>query len=385
MTGFDSELLNQCVSCGLCLTTCPTYQVTFTERHNPRGRIAGMRLVASGEIDPLDPDYVDSMESCVQCRACEPACPSNVQFGALMEHARADLQTRRPAGLPERVALAVLARRRLLRLATFGLALLQALRLDRLLPPHLRVPLRVRPWLVVRPAGTGTPAYLYRGCVMDAWFTPVHRAVVRVLAAAGHAVRTRPAPSCCGALHLHAGREREALRLAQATVDAYAGTTGPIVVDSGGCGAMLKEYGRLLATPAAAAFSARVRDVSEVVTPADLPPLRTVERTVAYQSACHLRNVQRIAAEPVALLRAVPGLRVTEPADGQLCCGAGGAYSVVRPDFAVPLRERKAAALAATGASAVVSGNPGCALHLAAAGLEVVHPAELVAEALPER
>lgn len=397
MTGhvpiFDAHQLAQCVECGLCLSSCPTYAVTHLEQHGPRGRIQGMRLAQAGEIDLTDPDSLDSIETCVQCRACEAVCPSDVEFGALMEDARHDLHRRRPPrGLRaavERAGYGLLAHRGLLRVATVLLMLAQALRLDRLLPPRLRLPVRLRAGDVLAPLRgsggvAGRPAHLFRGCVMDQWFRPVHAATVRVLAAAGYRVRTDPAPACCGALHLHAGRADQARRLARAVVAAYRDTTGPVVVDSGGCAAMLKEYGRLLATPEAEAFAARVVDVTEAVGPHDLPPLRRLPLTVAYQASCHLRNVARVDAEPRRLLAAVPGLRLVEPADGQLCCGAGGAYSLTHPEFADPLRERKAGALAATGCSVVATGNPGCALQLARAGLAVVHPVELLARALPD-
>lgn len=386
---FDEAQLGQCVACGLCLPSCPTYNITQLERHGPRGRIAGMRLVQTGEADPADPDYVESMETCVQCRACEAVCPSHVQFGALIEHARTDLHQRRPPrglrALAERAAYGLLPRRRLLRAATLGLALLQTLRADRALPARLRLGVRIRARDVLRrlpPTSGRRGAHLFRGCVMDQWFRPVHAATLRVLEAAGYATRTTPAPGCCGALHLHAGRREEAQRLAREVVAAYAGTTGPIIVNSGGCGAMLKEYGELLGTPEAHAFAARVTDFSEAVDPTDLPDLQPVTQTVAYQASCHLRNVQQVTSEPIRLLAAVPGLTVTEPADGQLCCGAGGAYSVLQPGFADPLAARKTAALEATGATTVATGNPGCALQLARAGLPVAHPAELLAQAL---
>jgi glycolate oxidase iron-sulfur subunit len=401
---FDQHALSQCVSCGFCLPSCPTFQVTHKEQHGPRGRIAGMRMVQAGEIDAVDPGYVESMETCVQCRACEPACPSGVRFGFLMEQARAALHEppeAAPAGarsagrlqaLLTDLGLRSLTSRWLVRTLTVLLALAQATRLDRILPPTYRPARRVRARDVLRPLRPepggrprpgGEPAFLFRGCVMDAWFRSTHQATARVLAAAGYDVRTEPAPACCGALHLHAGREAEARRLAREVVGAYAGSQGIVVVNSAGCGAAMREYGHLLGTPEARAFSARIRDFSEAASPARLPPLRRLDRTVVYQAACHLKNVQRVDREVDEMLDAIPGLTVLRPADGELCCGAGGAYSLLQPELAGRMRARKVEALLETGATLVVSGNPGCMLHLAAAGLELVHTADLVASALP--
>lgn len=196
---FDSDALSACVSCGLCASSCPTFQVTHAEQHGPRGRIAGMRMVQAGEIEADDAAYVESMETCVQCRACEPACPSGVQFGLLVEQAREALhQTERRRGAGPRAAfrwrlvdaaLAVLTSRLALRLASVALSLGQATRVDRMLAARWRVARRIRLRDVMRPLRASTTgaraAFLFRGCVMDAWFRPVHAATVRVLAAAG--------------------------------------------------------------------------------------------------------------------------------------------------------------------------------------------------------
>lgn len=441
---FDERLLAQCVSCGFCLPSCPTFQVTHREEHGPRGRIAGMRLVQAGELSSDDSSYLESMETCVQCRACEPACPSGVQFGALMEQARAAIHegptapnsaggsaSRAPFG-PRRLdseapregaspdpeppaaaehpteghrpgvvartwkgilrgvtgtALVVLGSRPLLRILTVFVSLGQLLRLDRLFPAHMRVPRRIRIRDMLRPlpaSGVGDPAWLFRGCVMDAWFRPVHHASVRVLDHAGYNVRTAPAPACCGAIHLHLGREHAARKLARKVIDAFRDTEGPIVVNSAGCGAAMQEYGRLVGTSEAKAFSERVRDFSDVVRAGRERAFRPVDLAIVYQSACHLRNVQRCDHQPTDLLAEVPSLRICRPLDGELCCGAGGAYALTQPEFARKMRDRKVVALQETGAATVVSGNPGCMLHLEGAGLRVLHVAEILARGLPE-
>ena len=393
MSIFDSDQLAACVQCGFCLSSCPTYEVTHLEEHGPRGRILAMRLADQGELPLTDPALADSLETCVQCRACEEVCPSLVEFGSLMETARAQLHEQQPPTgirrLAHTVGFAALGRRALVRVGSLGLAVAQLLRLDRVLPDQLRPARRVRLRDVLRryrvptgPAPRGD-ALVFRGCVMDGMFRDVHQATVDVLAAVGYRPRTEPAPACCGALSAHAGREDEAQAMAQATIDAYAETQGPIVVDSAGCGGAMKEYGTLLGTPQAEAFSARVKDLSEVVDAADVAARgRSVPLTLAYQAPCHLRNVQGLADTSLTLLRAIPGLTLLEPDDGQLCCGSGGIYSLEQPGFGDELLARKDTSLHRTGARAVVSGNPGCAMQIARTGWEIHHPAQLLARTL---
>lgn len=399
---FDAEQLAQCVQCGFCLSSCPTYELTHLEEHGPRGRILAMRLVQEGELSLDDAAVRDSLETCVQCRACEAVCPSLVEFGSLMETARAELATRRPPrglrGIAHGLGFAALRRPAVLRAGAVLLAVAQLLRLDRVLPSRARPRHRVRLAPLLRPlaasgaaahaAGEATlaargDAFLFRGCVMDVLFRDVHLAVADVLTALGYTVRTDVAPPCCGALQAHSGRADEAHGMAAAVVAAYAGTEGPIVVDSAGCGGAMKEYGALLGTDEARAFSARVVDLAEVVDPAELRRRgHDVALTAAYQAPCHLRNVQRSADTQRALLAAVPGLELREPDDEQLCCGSGGIYSMEQPELGDAMLARKDASLRRTGAPVVISGNPGCSMQIARAGWEVVHPAQVLARAL---
>jgi glycolate oxidase iron-sulfur subunit len=234
------------------------------------------------------------------------------------------------------------------------------------------------------PAGAGD-VYLFPGCVMDAWQRDVHVAAVTVMVAVGaRPMLPTPGADCCGALHVHAGRETEARRLARRVMAAFPGDA-PIVVDSAGCGAAMKDYGRLLATPAAIAFAARVQDFAEWLVTKPAPPTRPTGRVVVVQDPCHLRHVQRAHQHVRTVLATAYELRDT--ADEGLCCGAGGAYSALEPALASSIRERKVSAIRAAAAGApvlVVSANPGCAMHLAAVGLDVRHPAELLAAALTE-
>ena len=389
--GLDPDELVSCVACGLCLPHCPTYRVTGLEIASPRGRIAAMRAV---DLDgaPVDASFVAAMDACIQCRGCEAACPSGVPFGRLMEGTRAALAApgappgarRAPA---RRVAEAVayrwvLPRRPVLRAATWALWALQRLRL---VPARAGVP-ALRADELRRPLDLGGPgtgdAYLLTGCVMDAWQRPVHRATVAVMRAAG-ATPMHPGPGadCCGALHVHAGRTATAQRLARTVIASMPGDA-PVVVDSAGCGAAMRDYGHLLGTPEAAAFSARVVDLADWLTTQPPLALRDTGLPVVVQDPCHLRHVQR-AHLPVRTVLA-PAYRLLETADDGLCCGAGGAFAVWEPELAGAVRDRKVAAIRAVGGPApvVASANPGCLLHLRAAGLEVRHPAELLADAL---
>jgi glycolate oxidase iron-sulfur subunit len=379
--GLDDDLLTACVSCGLCLPHCPTYRVTGREIASPRGRIAAMREVEWAGA-PIDDAFRAAMEECVSCRGCEAACPSAVQFGALMEATRAALPA--PKARRRRVAewfayRIVLPRHWLLLGSTWVALVAQRLHL---IPARFGLPRLTPLHKLDLPVG-GTPdAWLFTGCVMDAWLRDTHRSAARVLQATGARVAC-PARGgdCCGALHLHAGRLDEARRLARRTIASMPGAA-PIVVDSAGCGAAMKEYGVLLDTNAARAFSARVRDFSEWIVEAGVPRLRATDRIVVVQDPCHLRHVQRTHG---AVRTALGGAyRLIETDDEGLCCGAGGAYAALQPELSGLVRDRKVAALRRAGGDApvVVSANPGCMLHLRSAGLEVRHPADLLAEAL---
>lgn len=384
----DGDELVSCVACGLCLPHCPTYVVSGHDAESPRGRIALMQAVQV-EGAPVTDEVVRSMQTCVQCRGCETACPSGVPFGRLMEGTRAALASAgRITGRWQRLGLAALARPRLLRAASVGLGLLQRLRAvpsGRLGLPD-PIPLR-RPPL----RSSGSDVFLFTGCVMDAWQRPVHSAAQAVIEATGAGVTpTGAAAPCCGALPAHAGLEETARSMAQTTMAGLARLGGgdggetPILVDSAGCGASLKDYGRLLGTEEARRFSARVLDVHEWLAPRlDRlpPPARRPETAVAVQDPCHLRHVQRAHRPVYEVLGPFVASAAALDDDG-LCCGAGGAYSVLEPERARLIRDRKLAALERSGATVVASANPGCSLHLAAAGLDVRHPLELVAEAL---
>jgi glycolate oxidase iron-sulfur subunit len=304
-----------------------------------------------------------------------------------MEGTRDTLASDRDGVVPrwQRLALRGLGHHRLLLAGSTALAAAQRVRLvPRRVATRMGLPARLplrRPPL--RPSGDD--AWLFTGCVMDAWLRPVHVAAQRVMEATGAGVALPGGGgACCGALHVHAGLTDDARGLARRVMDAFPGEA-PIVVDSAGCGAQLKDYGHLLGTPEAEAFSARVLDVQEWLAERTdrLPPARRrIEGPVAVQDPCHLRHVQR-AHLPVRTVLA-PYADLVELDDEGLCCGAGGAYAAVQPELAGRIRERKLAAIERSGARVVASANPGCALHLAAVlaplGIEVRHPVELIAE-----
>ena len=373
----DDNALGSCVSCGLCLPHCPTFRVTGEEALSPRGRIAAMRAVHFEGAEVSD-DFVHFMETCVQCRGCEPACPSGVPFGQLMEGTRDTLVGQsRMTPWWQRAGYRMLGHHRLLLAGSTLLAVAQRVHL---VPKRMGLP-RLALRRGASPTMTGDETWLFTGCVMDAWQRDTHRNTAKVLTALGVNFRLPGSGgACCGALHIHAGLTKETKRLADRVMHSMPGDA-PIVVNSAGCGAALKDYGHLLGTPEAREFSARVQDASEFVAPLiDRLPVRRRLGPVTVQDPCHLRHVQRVHLPVRTVLSAVAD--VVELDDDGLCCGAGGAYSTLQPDLAGQIRQRKLAAIERAGPQVVASANPGCAFHLGAAGVNVRHPMDLVAEAL---
>ncbi|MBU6363596.1 MAG: 4Fe-4S dicluster domain-containing protein [Acidobacteria bacterium] len=382
--------LNTCVQCGLCLPSCPTFRITGLETSSPRGRIAAMRAVQAGEAT-VEGDFTRFTDECLACRACEAACPSSVPYGRLIEAARIQTEAARPA--PDRLArkagiAGVMGHRRMVRLMGLGMAITQALRLDRLLPRRLRlatprVTLHGMRMPLPPTSGDGPTAMLLTGCVMDIAFRPVHQATIDALVRAGYTAVVPEGGGCCGALAAHAGELASARDLARRRI-AELEQAEVIVVDSAGCSAHMRTYGHLLADdPAwaarAEAVAAKVRDAVEI----DAPPGRPVEGRVAVHDACHHLHAQGIGPEVRRTLRAA-GATCVDLGDGGRCCGAGGIYNVLEPALAGELGEQKARAIIATGAPVVAVANPGCAIqisnHLRALGSDVAvrHPLEIV-------
>ncbi|NOX30997.1 MAG: (Fe-S)-binding protein [Actinobacteria bacterium] len=375
----DADDLNKCVQCGLCLPFCPTYRVTGEEIYSPRGRISLMREIQTSDAS-LTPEVLASFDTCVQCRGCEPACPSGVPYGHMMEATRERL-SETGDGAPRwlRAGFAPLENPRLLR---GGSSVLAFVNKSKLVPKRLGVPkgLSVRR----KPHSTsGSDVFMFTGCVMDAWSRDVHFATQRNLEAAGFGVTpTADLAPCCGALQLHAGLTSTTRRLAEQLIEALTGDA-PIVVNSAGCGATMKDYGRILGTEAASEFSARVYDSQEFLAMHldkvhDVEPLDLV---VAIQDPCHLRHVQMVHEATRTVL--APYVRsLVELDDEGLCCGAGGAYSVQQPLLAGQIRDRKVASIERAAPDVVASANPGCSMHLVGAGVRAYHPMQLVDAAL---
>ena len=395
--------LDSCVHCGFCLPACPTYLALEDENDSPRGRLVLMRAAVEGTITLDDPDVSTHLSRCLGCRACESACPSGVPYGHLLEKARETLAASRPLPLQARLILWVFARSALLRLALWlgrlardtGIAGLLAR-----LPGSLGFPFAMLastarpgalPWTPRTPSTRARVATL-DGCVMEGLFAGVNRATERVLAANGYAVCGMPGQQCCGALHVHAGDAATARDLARANIAAFEASGAEfIAVNSAGCGAMMKEYGHLLADdPAwrerARAVSARVRDVSELLADAGPRPGAPLARRVTYDAPCHLEHAQKVTAPPLQVLAAIPSLEHVPLADRDQCCGSAGIFNLIEPDVSQRVLAAKLAQIAATGAPVVATGNPGCLMHIGAglllggSGVTARHPVELLDE-----
>jgi glycolate dehydrogenase iron-sulfur subunit len=412
----DAE--TSCIQCGFCLPKCPTYRLTSNEADSPRGRIDLMRAVADGDL--AAGEIFTQLDFCLGCRACETACPAGVEFGKLLEVGRAEARVGRPGSrlgaLVQRLCLQALLPVPALvqQLASFlhvyqvsGLQqLLRASGVLRHVAPTLatmemrlpRVPARAerRPMPVeTAPVGAeqGRVAML-TGCIMPALLPEVNHATAQVLAVNGYRVYAPPAQRCCGALQAHAGEIEMARQLARHNIAVFEATDAEwVVVNSAGCGALMKEYGHLLRDdPAfaarAEAFSKRVCDVSEILTTAPLrQPLHPMPLRVAYDDPCHLLHGQKIHAQPRALLRQIPELQLLEVPESDWCCGSAGVYNLLHPETAQSLLDRKMAHLASVQPQLIVTGNPGCILQLRQGmtqhglAVEVLHPVEVLARA----
>jgi glycolate oxidase iron-sulfur subunit len=384
------EDLAACVACGLCLPHCPTYRVTGEESASPRGRITAMRSVAEGLAEP-DETFSRFMDLCLACRACEDVCPSHVPFGRMVERARVQVEPLRTRGSRFLRWLGLDVALRSKKLLWLAAALQPLARLA--LPERVRALMPTRTELfhrlprVTEPAGEarGTVALL-TGCVQDRWFRGVNRATIRVLARNGWRVVVPRTQVCCGALAAHHGRLDTARALAERNLRAFH-DLDVVVVNAAGCGAHLQELGDLVATDEARVFSAKVRDVLQLLHeegPTHEPSGNPGFDRVAYHDACHALRVQKIHAQPRALLRVVPGIEVVDVPDGDVCCGAAGLYNVLEPVMSAELRRRKAEAVASTGADVLASANPGCTMQIAAglrqlgSTMSVLHPIEIL-------
>lgn len=375
--------IETCVHCGLCLEACPTYRELGSEADSPRGRIHLIRGLEGGLIAPSSSPVMGHLDGCLACRACETACPSGVKYGAIIEEARVKLEPyrQRPAAA---MALRRFIFRRLLPYPARLRALARAARLGRRLKLHRLLPAAIAAMADVAPlpapfAAEVLPEFVpavgerrYKvafltGCVMDVMFGPTNLASVRVLAHSGCDVYIPRAQTCCGALPLHAGDADAARELARRNLDAFLATGADyFIMNAAGCGSTLKEYHHLLPDdPRAREFAGRVRDISEFLASIEIvAPRQSIDAVVAYQDACHLAHGQGVRLQPRKLLSQIPGLRLVPMAEPEACCGSAGTYNITQPELSMAMLDRKMEAVAATGASIVASGNPGCIIQM---------------------
>ncbi len=424
MTNFDSknppqpELIDSCVHCGFCLSTCPSYRVIGKEMDSPRGRIYLMDAINKGEAT-IDVATSQHFDSCLGCLACVSTCPSGVQYDKLIAATRPQIERNQPRNLSDR----------LIRTLIFNLFPYPH-RLRNLLPPlwlyqksglqklvrNTGLLEKVAPRLAAMEAilpqitadswqdnlpevisAQGTKRYrvgMILGCVQRLFFSAVNEATVRVLTANGCEVVIPKSQGCCAALPAHQGQEAQAQTLAKQMIDSFADTeVDVIIINAAGCGHTLKEYGHILADDSeysekADQFAAKVQDVQEFLSgielTTELHPLTSGELNLVYQDACHLLHGQKISLQPRQLLRKIPGVKLREPIDANLCCGSAGIYNMLQPEVAYELGQQKATNLLNTGASLIASPNPGCSLQiqkhldLQNSNITLLHPIELL-------
>ncbi len=418
----DYSVVQQCMHCGLCLPTCPTYDATRLERNSPRGRIALMRAITDDRLEP-SPAFAEEMYFCLGCLACMTACPAGVNYAELFEHARAEAESRRLIRSPRRTLIRRFTLNWLFddlrRLQFVGQALrwwqasgLQALLrrsgLLRLLPVRLRELEAMTPEIepefsadLIAPVTSAAGVQRYRvamliGCAQDLTLASVNRDTVEVLSRNGCEVVTPPVQNCCGSLHAHNGEWELAQILARRNLDQFPPDDfDAIITNAGGCGSHLKHYAHLLAddpryAARAAAWDRKVRDIHEWLVEIGVtapPSHETATQVVTYHESCHLCHGQKIVSQPRQLLKLIPGLKLVELTESNWCCGSAGIYNLTQPEMAGQLLDRKMNHVLTTGASVVATGNPGCLLQLVTGcrqrgvELRVVHPVTLLAEA----
>ncbi|MCU0487842.1 MAG: heterodisulfide reductase-related iron-sulfur binding cluster [Anaerolineales bacterium] len=389
-------LLSQCVHCGLCLDTCPTYRLLGLEMDSPRGRIALMRAASDFrlEIGDIRENFSRHIDQCLACRACEAICPSGVRYGLLVEQARVVKERNHPPGAAERF-LRWLGLKQLMpypgrlklaaRLARiYQLIGLQALvrrwrflplglqTMESLLPPiQKQLPQRS---LSFQPIAGSEMVLFFTGCIQEGFLKPVNEATCRVLEKNGFQVLQPKNQTCCGAAQVHLGDLEQARKLARQNIDSFlaAGELAAIVCNAGGCGLALKEYSHLLAddpqyAEAARRFSSRVQDVHEFLAEhLNAPPTRVFSARVTYADSCHLRNGQKVIEQPRELLRRLPGIELIELEHPEQCCGSAGVYNIAHPEIAAQILQAKLEDIIASGAEIVAVSNTGCHLQLLA-------------------
>jgi glycolate oxidase iron-sulfur subunit len=408
--------IDRCVHCGLCLNACPTYRELGVEMDSPRGRVYQMAQVANGA--PITDSYIQHIDLCLACRGCETACPSGVPYGRMVEAARAQIEPQRKRSkqaerLRDFVFNRLLRSRRAMSIAGTALYLSEAGGLKFLARGMASIGMLGKLGGLLQLSPSAEPPFFFSqigstvaaegqqryrvaflaGCIANIFFARLNEATVRVLAKNGCEVVIPAGQGCCGALHLHSGLRQGAEQLAQANIKALAeGNYDAIITNAAGCGSTLKEYGEILQTDAARAFSARVRDVTEFLASIELNrDMGKLDATVTYQDSCHLAHGQRVKAAPRQLLAAIPGLKLREMRGADICCGSAGIYNIVQNEMSMRVLESKMESVNATPAEIIATANPGCMLQLQAGvrahgnNQRVVHVVELLDEAYSAR
>ncbi len=414
----DPKLIDACVHCGFCLSTCPSYRVIGKETDSPRGRIYLMDAINEGEAT-LSSATVPHFDSCLGCLACVTTCPSGVQYDKLISATRPQVERNYPRSLGDRLfrqlifllfpypeRLRALLAPLLIYQKLGGPELLKVTGLLRRFSPRLAAMEALLPPVTIKSFQDNLPTIVpaqgekrYRvgmilGCVQRLFFSEVNEATARVLSANGCEVVIPPSQGCCAALPHHQGQEAQAQDLARQMIDSFAGTdVDYVIINAAGCGHTLKEYGHLLQDDPdyrdkAQAFANKVRDVQEFLVgvglTAKLSPLQSDPLIIAYQDACHLLHGQKISLQPRQLLRQIPGVTLREPIDAALCCGSAGVYNMLQPEVAEELGQQKVTNLLNTGASLIASSNPGCSLQILKSmqhqgrSIPVIHPIRLI-------
>ena len=423
LASLDYSVVQQCMHCGLCLPTCPTYDATKLERNSPRGRIALMRAIADGWLEPTKA-FADEMYFCLGCLACMTACPAGVNYAELFEHARAEAEASGALSSPKRNLIRAFTLSwlfmdlnrlqlvgRFLRLyQTIGLqTLVRRSGILKLLPTRLGELEGITPDIqpdfsadLIAPVTPARGERRYRvalltGCAQDLVFSDINRDTAEVLAQNGCEVITPPEQFCCGSLHAHNGEWELAQQLARKQLDQFPPEQfDAIITNAGGCGSHLKHFHKLLADDPkyrdrACLWDKKVKDIHEWLIEIGLrPPVATSSNSallVTYHESCHLCHGQKITTQPRQLLRSIPNLKLVELPESSWCCGSAGIYNLVQPEMADQLLQRKLQHIKSTGATVVATGNPGCLLQLINGAnqqglkLRVVHPITLLAEA----
>lgn len=415
------DVIKRCVHCGLCLDFCPTYRLLGNELDSPRGRIYQIRAFSEGRIAADDPRFRLHMYRCLDCRACETACPSGVDYGRLIEAARAEI---RATEMGEKVTRQVVLggiftsnaaldaagtatrvyQKSGLQKVVRGSGLLKILpgpfkklgEMESMLPDlpggfiAARLPEHVIP---TDGAPTHRVAFI-SGCIAARFFDTTNEATLRVLARNGCEIIVPRGQKCCGALHVHAGERDRARQLARHNIVEFERTGASVyIINAAGCGSTLKEYGELLDDDPiwrerAHEFAGRIRDINEFIAAiGPRGPLGRIDRVVTYQDACHLAHGQKIREQPRALIKAIPGIKLVEMRESDFCCGSAGIYNITQPEMANQLLELKMDAIVETGADAVIAPNPGCIIQIAAGirkrglTMDVIHPIDLLDQA----